>query len=59
MEATDDLASYRLQKRIRELEAENARYQKNQNLARKWEFRITGAVLLVIGAVITLVAYRS
>ncbi len=59
MEATDDLASYRLQKHIRELEAENARYQKNQNLARKWEFRITGAVLLVIGAVITLVAYRS
>jgi len=59
MEATDDLASYRLRKRIHELEAENARYQKNQNLARKWEFRITGVVLLAIGAVITLLAYRS
>jgi hypothetical protein len=59
MEATDDLTSYRLRKRIHELEAENARYQKNQNLARKWEFRITGVVLLAIGAVITLVAYPS
>ena len=36
MEATDDLTSYRLRKRIHELEAENTRYQKNQNLARKW-----------------------
>lgn len=59
MEATDDLTSYHLQKRIHELEAENTRYQKNQNLARKWEFRITGVVLLAIGAVITLVAYPS
>jgi hypothetical protein len=59
MEATDDLASYRLRKRIHELEAENARYQKNENLARKWEFRITGVVLLAIGAVITLLAYPS
>ena len=59
MEATDDLTSYRLRKRIHELEAENARYYKNQNLARKWEFRITGVVLLAIGAVITLVAYPS
>jgi hypothetical protein len=59
MEATDDLTSYRLRKRIHELEAENARYQKNQNLARKWEFRITGVVLLVIGAAITLLAYLS
>ena len=59
MEATDDLTAFRLRKRIRELESENARYQKNQNLARKWEFRITGAVLLVIGAVITLVAYPA
>jgi hypothetical protein len=59
MEATDDLTSYRLRKRIHELEAENTRYQKNQNLARKWEFRITGVVLLAIGAVITLVAYPS
>jgi hypothetical protein len=59
MEATDDLTSYRLRKRIHELEAENARYQKNQNLARKWEFRITGVVLLAIGAVITLLAYPS
>jgi len=59
VEATDDLASYRLQKRIHELEAENARYQKNQNLARKCEFRIAGAILLVIWAVITLIAYPS
>ena len=59
MEATDDLTSFRLRKRIDELEAENTRYQKNQNLARKWEFRITGVVLLAIGAVITLVAYPS
>ena len=59
MEATDDLTSYRLRKRIHELEAENARYYKNQNLARKWEFRITGVVLLAIGAGIPLVAYPS
>ena len=59
MEATDDLTSYRLRKRIHELEAENTRYQKNQNLARKWEFRITGVALLAIGAVITLVSYPS
>jgi hypothetical protein len=59
VEATDDLTSYHLQKRIHELEAENTRYQKNQNLARKWEFRITGVILLAIGAVITLVAYPS
>ena len=59
MEATDDLTSYRLRKRVHELEADNARYHKNQNLARKWEFRITGVVLLAIGAVITLVAYPS
>ncbi len=59
METTDDLTSYHLQKRIHELEAENTRYHRNQNLARKWEFRITGAVLLAIGAVITLVAYPS
>ena len=59
MEATEDLTSYRLRKRINELEAENERYHKNQNLARKWEFRITGVILLAIGAVITLVAYPS
>jgi hypothetical protein len=59
MEATDDLASYRLQKRIHELEAANARYHKNQSLARKWEFRITGGVLIAIGATITLVAYPA
>ena len=59
MEAADDLSTYRLRKRIHELEAENTRYQKNQNLARKWEFRITGVVLLAIGAVITIVAYPS
>jgi hypothetical protein len=57
MEATDDLTSYRLRKRIHELEAENARYQKNLDLARKWEFRRTGVALLAIGAVITLVGY--
>ena len=59
MEATDDLTSYRLRKRIHELEAETARYQKNQNLARKWEFRITGVILLAIGVAITLLAYYS
>ena len=59
MEATDDLTSYRLRKRIHELEAENTRYQKNQNLARKWEFRITGVILLAIGVAITLLAYYS
>ncbi len=59
MDATNDLALYRLQKRISELEAENNRYKRNASLARKYEFRITGAVLLAIGAVITLVAYPS
>jgi hypothetical protein len=59
MGATDDLGAYRFQKRIHELEADNARYQRNQNLARKWEFRITGVILLVIGAIITLIAYPS
>ena len=59
MEATDDLTSYRFRKRIHELEAENARYHRNQNLARKWEFRITGVVLLAIGATVTLIAYPS
>jgi len=59
MDATNDLTAYRLQKRIAELEAENTRHQKNQNLARKYEFRITGAVLLAIGAAITLLAYPS
>jgi len=59
MEVNEDLTSYRLRKRINELEVENARYHKNQNLARKWEFRITGVIFLAIGAVITLVAYPS
>ncbi len=59
MEVTEDLTSYRLRKRINELEAQNARYHKNQNLARKWEFRVTGIILLAIGATITLVAYPS
>ena len=40
-------------------DSENTRYLKNQNIARKYEFRITGAVLLVIGVIITLVAYPS
>jgi hypothetical protein len=48
-----------MQKRLHELEVENARNQKNQNLARKYAFWITGAMLLAIGAIITLVAYRS
>jgi hypothetical protein len=59
MANTNDLTGYRLQKRIADLEAENARYQKNQNLARKYEFRITGAILLAIGAVVTVIAYPS
>jgi len=41
MASTNDLSAYRLRKRISDLEAENARYQKNQNLARKNEFRVT------------------
>ncbi len=59
MANTNDLAAYRLRKRIADLETENARYQKNQNLARKYEFRITGAVLLAIGAIVTIIAYPS
>ena len=59
MASTNDLSAYRLRKRISDLEAENARYQKNQNLARKNEFRVTGAILLVIGAIITIIAYPS
>ena len=59
MASTNDLTAYRLRKRISDLEAENARYQKNQNLARKNEFRVTGAILLAIGAIITIIAYPS
>jgi hypothetical protein len=59
MDVTDDLTAYKLRKRVYELEAENARHQKNQNLARKYEFRITGAVLIAIGAAITLIAYPA
>ena len=59
MASTNDQAAYRLRKRIADLEAENTRYQKNQNLARKYEFRITGAVLLAIGAIVTIIAYPS
>lgn len=59
MASTNDLTAYRLRKRISDLEAENARYQKNQNLARKYEFRVTGAILLAIGAIITIIAYPS
>jgi uncharacterized protein YjeT (DUF2065 family) len=55
----EELTAYKLRKRVHELESENTRYLKNQNIARKNEFRITGAVLLVIGVIITLVAYPS
>ncbi|MGZ4891662.1 MAG: hypothetical protein ACXV2B_05315 [Halobacteriota archaeon] len=59
MATQEDLTAFKLRKRVHELEGENARYLKNQNIARKYEFRITGAVLLVIGAIVTLVAYPS
>ncbi|MGZ4926370.1 MAG: hypothetical protein ACXV4B_07970 [Halobacteriota archaeon] len=59
MNQTDDHATYRLRKRLSELEAENARYRKSQSIARKYEFRITGVLLLIIGAVISVVAYPS
>ena len=59
MSATDDLTAFRLRKRVHDLEAENARYRKNQNLARKNEFRITGVILLAIGAIVTIIAYPS
>ena len=59
MATQEELTAYKLRKRVHELEDENARYLKNQNIARKYEFRITGAVLLVIGVIITLVAYPS
>jgi uncharacterized protein YjeT (DUF2065 family) len=55
----EELTAYKLRKRVHELESENTRYLKNQNIARKNEFRITGAVLIVIGVIITLVAYPS
>ena len=59
MATQEELTAYKLRKRVHELESENTRYLKNQNIARKNEFRITGAVLLVIGVIITLVAYPS
>lgn len=59
MATQEELTAYKLRKRVHELEGENERYLKNQNIARKYEFRITGAVLLVIGVIITLVAYPS
>ncbi|MGZ4883178.1 MAG: hypothetical protein ACXV2A_04715 [Halobacteriota archaeon] len=59
MATQEDLTAFKLRKRVHELESENARYLKNQNIARKYEFRITGVVLLVIGAIVTLVAYPS
>ena len=59
MATQEELTAYKLRKRVHDLENENARYLKNQNIARKNEFRITGAILLVIGVIITLVAYPS
>jgi uncharacterized protein YjeT (DUF2065 family) len=57
--AADDLTAYKLRKQIADLEAENKRYRKQQSLARKFELRLTGAILLVMGAVISVIAYRS
>ncbi len=59
VESTRDLTVYRQQKHILELEAENRRYKKNESLARRYEFRVSGAVLLGIGAVICIAAYQS
>ena len=59
MDAEKDLLLHKLKGRIYELEGENSNYKKNLSLARKYEFRITGALLLVIGTVISLIAYPS
>jgi len=44
---------------VYELEAENARHQKHEKAARKYEFRLTGVLLLVIGTAVVIVAYPS
>jgi len=59
MDAEKELLLYKLKSRIYELEEENSNFKKNHNLARKYEFRITGALLLIIGTVISLIAYPS
>jgi len=59
MDIEKDLLLHKLKGRIYELEAENSNYKKNLSLARKYEFRITGALLLIIGTVISLFAYPS
>ncbi len=59
MDAEKDLLLHQLKSRIYELEEDNANYKKNLSLARKYEFRITGALLLIIGTVISLIAYPS
>jgi hypothetical protein len=48
-----------LVRHVYELEAENARFKKSEELTRKNQFRATGAFLLVLGTVITLIAYPS
>jgi hypothetical protein len=59
MDADKDLLLHKLKSRIYDLEEENANYKKNLSLARKFEFRITGALLLIIGTVISLIAYPA
>ena len=59
MDAENDLLLHKLKSRIYELEGENSNYKKNLSLARKYEFRITGALLLIIGTVISLIVYPS
>ena len=54
-----DIDTASLVRRLYELEAENARFKKSEELTRKNEFRATGVFLLILGAVLTLIAYLS
>jgi hypothetical protein len=59
MDADHDVTVHNLTRRIHALEAENLEYKKNQDVARKNEFRVMGVVLLAIGAAISLLSYPA
>lgn len=59
MAAEKDVLIYRLKNAVHDLKAENAELKRNRNIARKNEFRDTGIVLVVIGTIISLVAYPA
>jgi hypothetical protein len=59
MDEEKDVTIHLLNRKISRLEAENAKYRNYRDIARKYEFRITGVLLLVIGAIVSVVAYPS